>query len=178
MFILILASSRNQFKNTEGKVITALPRSLLEQERRRRADSTHQDGTSFPAQPYAGVPQSQGSSPPSLVTPKHFLKRSQIYSLDPCGCPQSPCPKTRMHVCKERGKTTCRLRVTTHRSRVEFSCSLSLSMTGWIPSMRNSYLRCSLKSRLSCQGQLLGQHSKVHFLKTLLTSPEPTRRSP
>lgn len=177
MFILILARLRNQFKNTEGKVITALPRSLLEEGRRRRADSTHQDGTSFPAQPCAGVQQRQGSSPPSLVTPKHFLKRSQIYSLDPCGFPQSPCPKTRMHVSKERGKTTCRLWVTTHRSRVEFSCSLSLSMTGWIPSMRNSYLRCSLKSRLSCQGQLLGQHSKVHFLKNLTNKPRTHQKT-
>lgn len=93
MFILILARSRNQFKNTEGKVITALPRSLLEEGRRRRADSTHQDGTSFPAQPCAGVQQRQGSSPPSLVTPKHFLKRSQIYSLDPCGLDYSLDPK-------------------------------------------------------------------------------------
>lgn len=82
-----------------------------------------------------------------------------------------------MHLCKERGKTTCRLRVTTHRSRVEFSCSLSLSMTGWIPSMRNSYLRCSLKSRLSCQGQLLGQYSKVHVLQNLPDKPRTHQKT-
>lgn len=113
---------------------------------------------------------------PILVTPKHFLKRSQIYSLDPRGFPQMPCPITRKRAHNKRGKITIRLRVTTHRSRVEFSCSLSLSMTGWIPSMRNSYLRCSLKSRLSCQGQL-GQHSKVHFLKNLTEKPRTHQKT-
>lgn len=36
-----------------------------------------------------------------------------------------------------------------HLSRVAFSCSRSLSMTGWMPNIRNSYLRWRRNSRLS-----------------------------
>lgn len=89
---------------------------------------------------------------PSLVTAS-FLKRGE--SRLTC-FPQRPSPETRKQGRKARAKPTSGLGVTTHRSRVEFSCSLSLSMTGWIPSMRNSYLRCSLKSKLSCKGTVVG----------------------
>ena len=109
-------------------------------------------------------------SPSSLVTAKNFLKRGESR---PTCFPQRPSPETRKQGHKARAKITSGLGVTTHRSRVEFSCSLSLSMTGWIPSMRNSYLRWSLKSRLSCKGQLWGQHSKVHILRKLIEIKPP-----
>lgn len=82
------------------------------------------------------------------------------------GVTPEPCafPKGQNQKQGHQTKITSGLGVTTHRSRVEFSCCLSLSMTGWMPSMRNSYLRWSLKSRLSCKGQLWAQH-KMHILR-------------
>lgn len=106
-----------------------------------------------------------------LATAKGFLKtgESRLTHL-----PQKPSPETRKqgHTIRAK-KITSGLGATTHRSRVEFSCSLSLSMTGWIPSMRNSYLRWSLKSRLSCKGRFRGQPSKVHILRELTETKAP-----
>lgn len=145
MFAFTLASLKNQFRKTEGKVITAFPRSLLEEKRRRMTDSIPPGWHILPSSTLWEYSRDGVFPTLNLVTPKHFLKRSQIHVVFPKGQVQKP---EIMHVRKNNSG----LCAPTHRSRVEFSCSLSLSMTGWIPSMRNSYLRWSLKSRLSCEG--------------------------
>lgn len=94
-------------------------------------------------------------------------------ALEPCDFPKGQDLKEG-HQTKPPGV----LGVTTHRSRVEFSCCLSLSMTGWMPSMRNSYLRWSLKSRLSCKGQGWAQHSKVLRKFPEIKAPQAHPRAP
>lgn len=111
---------------SSSQSLQPLQGAFWDEKRRRRAGSIPQapDGTSFPAQRYIRVQQNHTRVFPSLSgDSKQFLQegRVQTHMLS---------PKANSINQKARAKTTSGLGVTAHRSRVEFSCSLSLSMTG------------------------------------------------
>ncbi len=54
-----------------------------------------------------------------------------------------------MHILIVRWKRSTILTGVPYLSSVELSCALSFSMTGWIPNIKNSYLRWRRNSRLS-----------------------------
>lgn len=84
----------------------------------------------------------------ALTRSAHLHSSAFQSSPNACKCNMlgSVTDQRRIYLLKIQPRTTAK----THRSNVAFSWDRSLSITGWMPSIRNSYRRWTRNSRLVC----------------------------